>query len=211
MVTFADPANGKFAICEIPQTATWGTGPNDSIFCIANSPVTIYIVGEVRTTWFHTRLGAPQSYVNLRIRPVRAQDLRAARNLLASNATVPPRALISILAMFVLELNDVAAITKYKITVYASRRSTLKLKGAPHATPVEFTKCYDARFNDVVLMECYMTRYRVNDEGMVIYRGAWDIYRAAFELQALSLIAIGADTPIDDDSDNEADIGGVVL
>ncbi|KAH9920729.1 hypothetical protein B0H21DRAFT_712878 [Amylocystis lapponica] len=224
MVTFTDPANGKFAICEILQTATWGTGPNDSIFCIANSPVTIYIVGEVRTTWFHTRLGAPQSYVNLRICPVRAQDLRAARNLLASNATVPPRALISILAMFVLELNNVAAITKYKNTVYAGRRSTLKLKGAPHATPVEFTKCYDARehfqsksamnkwpvdgvgFNDMVLMECYMTRYRVNDEGMAIYRGAWDIYRAAFELQALSLIAIGADTPIDDDSDNEADV-----
>ncbi|KAH9925075.1 hypothetical protein B0H21DRAFT_712407 [Amylocystis lapponica] len=210
MVSFSDHANGRFAIGTVPPTAAWGSGTADSTFCIADVPVNIFMVGEIRTTWFHTRLGNPQRYVNLRIRPVRASDLNAAKSLLATHATMPPPN------------------SKYRNVVYAGCRSTKQMKGSPQATAVEFTKCYDARtqfrtktamdkwpvsmigFNDLVLLECYMTRYRVDNDGNIVYKGAWANYRTAYELQALSLLAIGPDTFIDEE-DNEVEADGNVV
>lgn len=78
-----------------------------------------------------------------------------------------------------------------------------------------FTECFDAKKkfksknvmvkidpsdigrNDLVLVECNIARYKCNERGMAIYKGAWERWRAAFELLSVSLLSIGPESTPD--------------
>lgn len=46
---------------------------------------------------------------------------------------------------------------------------------------------------DVVLAECFISRYRCDEGGKPVYEGGWKRYRAGFELKFLTILQEGVE------------------
>ena len=86
--SFSDNANRRYSIINIPRDVGWGTGTNDRLACVNDEPITIWLTGEVRTTWFTTPSGEPHKNVSVGLRMLRTADTAAALDALGSRSTI---------------------------------------------------------------------------------------------------------------------------
>lgn len=77
---FFGPTN-SYGVRLVPSAANWGRGAFDRVLYYDSRPVTIWLVGRVRSTWFYDINGNPRNRVSLGIIPTVEGDLEAVNGL----------------------------------------------------------------------------------------------------------------------------------
>lgn len=81
ITAFADPKRGVFSVERVPKDVTWGPtsafNNMSAVLCLkgTNRPITVWIVGELNSSWFSDRDGEPAARVTVTVVPLR-KDVR---------------------------------------------------------------------------------------------------------------------------------------
>ncbi|OBZ73355.1 hypothetical protein A0H81_07235 [Grifola frondosa] len=196
-LTFKDPNSGRYAACEVPSHAAFPaeTHNDDGIckfLCINKVPVTVWIVGRVKSLWFYSPAGEPRDRVNVGIRPLRDVDQAALVSLLNGRAAPPSRKLMLTRSKGDTVSSAMPFDRVYDATCRFGPKSTMK-----KISPAALGK------NDIVLVEAFVTRWKAGDKKT--YSKSWSTWRCGLELNNLSLLFVAPDTSTDVHIDVDAE------
>lgn len=101
--------------------------------------VRVTCMGSVESFWFYNKDGEPQSRVNIGIKPLRDEDLRAYNRLCNTRSMPPGKLLTTLLRVAYISLNNIAVDTRYKL--WASKLMTVRKRSeaAMQVRPCLFT------------------------------------------------------------------------
>ncbi|KAJ7442828.1 hypothetical protein B0H11DRAFT_2251288 [Mycena galericulata] len=210
LATFADPERAVFAITKLPGDVDWGLPTafnNASNFLCGkgtSKPVSVWILGEVASTWWFDRDGFPAQRIALSVQPLCA-DTSAFCKAQLRNLCMPKTA-------------SVVANSFGTDQVKATRWMTSRGKKGEESRTSEFEELYDARTalkdkslltklpvndlkeHDIALMEARIGRYAVKaSDSMKGKSRVMDRWEAFYDLQAVYLIKEAIDhvpTPV---------------
>ncbi|OBZ77795.1 hypothetical protein A0H81_02173 [Grifola frondosa] len=203
-LTYADNRAGRFSPTKEPNGLAWGTptilwDDLDKYLCLKKKPVTWWLVGRAKALWFFDNSGTPYDRASVGICPIRPIDWQACRHLI--NDYAHPKT-----SAHSRDMPD---------PIYAGKLMKSRTKNETVATAsgiCAFERVYDAteRFgpkssmstinataiakNDIVLVECYLTRWRL---GETKYSKAWDAWKCGFQLHTVALLYSAPDVSKD--------------
>ncbi|KAI1792864.1 hypothetical protein LXA43DRAFT_886797, partial [Ganoderma leucocontextum] len=198
IVSYADPSVPRYNIHVIPDNINWGTptrpgqpmSAEECVSCIDEQPLVLWIVGSAR----FLQLEPTANKHSIGILPLCTRHFAIATNL-QFNKSQPPR--------------------------HADARNVLIFANKFNNSRKPFPEAYDAtqhlytwakmqhrkidaatiRFNDTVLVECYIKRYRPPDTAFTP-DNHWPRWISSFELLRIAvLVKAAAQIPLPKDSD----------
>ncbi|OJT12392.1 hypothetical protein TRAPUB_11061 [Trametes pubescens] len=192
IANYVHPPTNTFAVSLVPVNSEWGRGKDERFLVYSGKPVVIWLVGRSKKLWFYKPNGEAQTRVSIGLDLSVAGDLDAVKALYTR---ARPRGALT---------SDV---------VYASRLQTVRERGATSSQAVPFEEVYDAteQFTaksvmprlraadiaeeDLVVVECNLTRWKKQAEMKKKMWTAWDV---GFELISIAVLyAEPTNTPDD--------------
>ncbi|OBZ76919.1 hypothetical protein A0H81_03467 [Grifola frondosa] len=218
-LTYADNRAGRFSPTKEPNGLAWGTptilwDDLDKYLCLKKKPVTWWLVGRAKALWFFDNSGTPYDRASVGICPIRPIDWQACRHLINDYAHPKTSAHSRDMPDPIYAGKLMKSRTKNETVATASGICNLcpsSTKLSP-STGRRFERVYDAteRFgpkssmstinataiakNDIVLVECYLTRWRL---GETKYSKAWDAWKCGFQLHTIALLYSAPDVSKD--------------
>ncbi|KAI0337786.1 hypothetical protein BDW22DRAFT_1433073 [Trametopsis cervina] len=196
-----DTRNHVYPINAVPRSVTWGkkTPALAKFLCVADSVITVKIVGTVTSVYFYDRTGSPAERVSIGIRPLRQCDSIAAQKYLESCST-----------------GKRANVDNDEFVLYASKYCTKTVRGEVKPQIYRFeniwdgTRCVDSittrvktggpesiTVNDIVMLEVRLFRWKNTSAGP---SSGWTSFTAGFQLEGATLMVEDEDSQA---SDNE--------
>ncbi|KAJ7207798.1 hypothetical protein C8J57DRAFT_1540819 [Mycena rebaudengoi] len=206
LMTFVDTGRGIYGALSVPSDAVWGPntafGDLSKVLCKAGTtvPISVWIVGEVVSTWMYDCGGNTADRATLNLLPLR-QDLVAACGNQLSSLSRPQ------------DMTSATAWGPSQVRAYRWMNTGPRVPGVPQA-PTEFVDYFDATVrlqdksrmerlpvqnaeeHDLVLVEAKISRYARCAEGQAVERqggggsrrATMDRWVAYYELQAINLL-----------------------
>ncbi|KAI0340970.1 hypothetical protein BDW22DRAFT_1430610 [Trametopsis cervina] len=197
-----DIVNHVYPMNAVPRSVGWGkkTAALAKFLCVAESPITVKVVGMVTSVYFYDRTGSPVERVSVGIRPLRECDSIAAQKYLESCSS-----------------GKRPTVDNDEFVLYASKYCTKTVRGEVKPQVYRFeniwdgTRCVDSlatrvkgggpeslTVNDIVMLEVRLFRWKNTSAGP---SSGWTSFTAGFQLEAVTLLV--EDNDNSQGSDNE--------
>ncbi|RDX50977.1 hypothetical protein OH76DRAFT_1417668 [Lentinus brumalis] len=207
LFSFEDPGTDRFYIGLGPQELSWGQGEMELYLCRAgmNNSVLWWWVAELSKDFFLCAPGGnPSTSISMNVYPVRNSDDATVQRLLRDNQTYAgPGSAIDTPTIHLSRRTYTESRSKKRVPYVFKDAFDGRVAVGPKSAMKDYSVDEVGR-GDLLLLECYVTRYRCDDQGKVIYSGGWNRYRSSLEFRYVTLLREGEDVvvqePVIDDS-----------